>query len=298
MLQLAKGSYYNGMSFVQFIGAVELGLIYSLVAIGVYLTFRLIDFPDLTVDGSFPLGGAIAATLIVDGFDPIMATLLAFVGGWLSGLVTAYLNLKWKIMGLLAGILTMTGLYSINLRIMGRPNITLMQHGSVFGVMDSKYVFLMIVVALVVIGLVFLIRSEFGLSIRAIGTNERFARALGISFNRNTYFTLGLSNGIVALSGALFSQSSGFTDITMGQGTIIIGLASVIIGETLFWKKNVYWLLIGCVMGSIIYKLVVALALNLNFKTSDLKLITALLIIIIMILPKVRHKLISTRGKK
>lgn len=286
------------MSFIQFAGAVESGLIYSLVAIGVYLTFRLIDFPDLTVDGSFPLGGAIAATLIVDGFDPMMATLLAFVGGWLSGLATAYLNLKWKIMGLLAGILTMTGLYSINLRIMGRPNIHLLQHESVFNVMNSKHVLLMIVVAVVVLGLIFLIRSEFGLSIRAIGTNERFARALGISFNRNTYFTLGLSNGIVALSGALFSQASGFTDITIGQGTIIVGLASVIIGEALFWKKNVYWLLIGCVIGSIIYQLAIALALNLNFKTTDLKLITALLIVIIMIVPKLQHKLVSIRGRK
>lgn len=288
------------MSFVQLIGGIELGLIYSLVAIGVYLTFRLIDFPDLTVDGSFALGGAVAATLIINGFHPVMATIVAFVGGWLSGLITAYLNLKWKIMGLLAGILTMTGLYSINLRIMGRPNVTLVQQATIFDGFFSKNLMLAMIVFLVVLGLIFLIRSEFGLSIRAIGKNERFSRSIGISFSRNTYFTLGLSNGIVALGGALFSQSLGYTDITMGQGTLIIGLASVIIGEAIFGKGGIYWLLVGCIVGSVIYKLAVALALNLNFKASDLKLITAVLIVVIMILPKMRYRLrkLPTREKR
>lgn len=279
------------MNIIQLVGAVELGLIYGLVAIGVYLTFRIIDFPDLTVDGTFPLGAAIAASMIVSGTNPWVATLVAFFGGAAAGCVTGYLNVRWKILGLLAGILTMTGLYSINLRIMGRPNIALLNEVTVFSGFNSSFWVLGAATVILVGGLIYFLNTEVGLGIRASGVNPTVSRAQGVRVNWMILLTLALSNGIVAIAGALVAQLNGFADVTLGTGTIIIGLASVIVGEAIFRTKRIGLLIISCVVGSIVYRLAVALALNagaIGLKASDLKLITAVLIAVTMIIPKLK----------
>ncbi|CAL7963739.1 putative ABC transport system permease protein [Alphaproteobacteria bacterium] len=267
-------------------GAVELGLVFALVALGIYLTLRIIDFPDMTVNSSFTLGAAISGVLLLKGVNPIIATLASLIGGALAGSVTAYLNVKIKIQSLLAGIIVMIGLYSINLRIMNKPNLSLINTKTIFSVCDST-IFLMLCVV-VVIGalLAFFLLSEIGLGIRASGQNYKMGEAYGVSKNFTITVVLGLSNALVALSGALFSQMQGFVDMNMGQGVIIIGLVSVIIGEKLVHKTDVPIMIVFCMLGAIIYKLVIALALetsSFGFKSSDVHLATALLIVAFML---------------
>ena len=281
------------MNIVQFIGALELGLVFGLVAIGVYLNFRIINFPDLTVDGSFSMGAAIAASMIVGGFNPWIATTTAFIGGAVAGSATAYLNVRWKIIGLLAGILTMTGLYSINLRIMGRPNLALLNESTVFSGFGNPFWVLGGLVVVFVLFTIYLLNTELGLAIRAAGINPSMSRAQGVRVRWMIAFTLMLSNGIVAFGGAVTAQLNGFADVNMGMGTIVVGAASVMIGDVIFRTRKLSLLIMSCIIGSIIYRLAVALALNVGFfglKASDLKLITALLIVAIMIIPKIKHK--------
>ncbi len=287
------------MNVLQVLGAVELGLIFALVALGVYLSFRVLDFPDLTADGSFPMGAAVAATLIVAGYNPWLATGVAFFGGAAAGLVTAYMNVRFQILSLLASILTMTALYSINLRIMGRPNVAMLNEETVFTpfeMLSQNHTVVIMgfaVAAVVVIGgfLWWLLRSEFGLAIRATGANPVMAQAQGVKTKSMILFGIALSNGIIAIAGALFAQSQGFADVNMGVGTIIIGLASVIIGEVILPPRLVILSIIGCVIGSILYRLCVALALNADFmRPSDLNLMTALIVAFAMILPKIKQK--------
>lgn len=281
------------MNAIQFLGALELGLVYALVAIGVYLTFRVIDFPDLTVDGSFPLGAAVSASMLVGGAHPLLATVCAFIAGAMSGLVTGYLNIKFKIIGLLAGILTMTGLYSVNLRIMGSPNIALLMEPTLFGQSDVNFV-MSLIVLVVCIGLIYFLNTHFGLGLRASGVNARVSQAYGIRVGWMVLVMLALSNGLVAFAGALFAQSQGFADISMGTGTIIIGLASVIIGETLIHTRRISLAIISCVVGAIAYRLAIAFALNttdIGLKASDLNLITAVLVAVTMILPKIKQSI-------
>tara|TARA_R110002095_G_scaffold68966_7_gene58750 strand:+ start:253 stop:1140 length:888 start_codon:yes stop_codon:yes gene_type:complete len=287
------------MNLLQFLGAVELGTIFALVAIGVYLSFRVLDFPDLTADGSFPLGAAIAATMIVAGIDPWLATLIAFFGGTLAGIVTAYLNVRFGILSLLASILTMTALYSINLRIMGRPNIAMLYEKTVFTPFESFFGDHIVAVlvfgfsAIFIVGFLvyWLLQSQVGLGIRATGANPVMAQAQGVRTKTMILFGIALSNGIIALAGALFAQSQGFADVNMGVGTIIIGLASVIIGEVILPPRLVLFSIIGCVIGSILYRLAVAFALNADFmKPSDLNLMTALIVVVAMVLPKLKKE--------
>ena len=287
------------MSLIAFLGAIETGLLFGLVALGVYLSFRVLQFPDLTVDGSFPLGAAVSAVLIVGGVDPWLATLAACVAGALAGLVTAWLNVRLNILHLLASILTMIALYSINLRIMGRPNIALLGETTVFTPLEGfdipSYVVLPIVLAvLVIIAKLLLDRfltSEIGLAMRATGSNPRMARAQGI--DTNTYILMGmaLSNALVALAGSLFAQSQGAADVTMGVGVIVVGLAAVIGGEAVIAPRTVFLATVACLTGSVLYRLAVALALNADFiglKAQDLNLITAVLVAAAMVLPGVR----------
>lgn len=281
------------MNLYQFMGALELGLIYGIVALGVYITFRIVDFPDLSVDGTFPLGGAVAAAMIMQGTNPWVATLAAILAGSVFGMITAFLNVRWNILNLLAGILTMTGLYSINLRIMGKPNIALFNKATIFSGMDLPMVLLGVIVAVITGIVVLFFRTDLGLSIRATGVNERFSQAQGINTKKNKILALAMSNGIVALGGALFAQKSGFADVNVGVGTIIIGLASIIIAEAVFRTRSVSILIIGCVVGSIIYRILIALALNssaLGLQATDLKLISAVLISLTMILPKLTSR--------
>ena len=284
------------MSQVAFFGAVEVGLVYALVALGVFLSFRILSFPDLTVDGSFPLGAAVAATLIVAGWNPYLATVLAALAGAVAGMVTAFLNIRFRILHLLASILTMIALFSVNLRIMGRPNTALLQEetvltpflGGSLSAYEVKPLFLAAIVVLVAILVARFLASEMGLAMRATGANPRMARAQGIGTGLQVYAGMALSNGLVGLAGALFAQTAGFADVTSGVGTIIIGLAAVILGETLMRGRSVVVMVAACIIGSIVYRVAVQLALEidaLGLKASDMNLVTALLVTIALVLP-------------
>lgn len=283
------------MNMIQFLGAIEMGLLYGLVSLGIYITFRAINFPDLTVDGSFPLGAAVAAALLVHGAHPILATIAAVFAGCLAGLITGYLHVRWNILGLLAGILTMTALYSVNLRIMGRPNIALLNEPTLFNYFQGSHVTLWCMLAIVIFILYLLYRflaSQFGLALRATGINARVSPSYGINVGLMTLIGLAITNGLVALAGALFAQAHGFADISLGTGTLITGLASVIIGESLLPKNRLWFVLISCILGSILYRLVIAIALGSQFaglQAQDLNLITAVLVVIAMLFPKIRQ---------
>jgi putative tryptophan/tyrosine transport system permease protein len=290
------------MSLIASLGAIEIGLIFGLVALGVFLSFRIINFPDLTVDGSFPLGGAVAAALIVAGVNPFAATAAAIVAGALAGYLTAWLNVRLRIMQLLASILVMIALYSVNLRVMGKPNVALINDATVFSLVSfggipehwlKPLVLLVIVVAAkVLIDLFF--ASETGLAMRATGGNPRMARAQGISTDRLTIAGLALSNGVVALAGALFVQSQGGADISMGIGTIVVGLAAVIIGETILPARSLVITTLACVLGAVLYRFFIALALNSDFiglQAQDLNLVTAVLVAFALLVPTYKRKL-------
>jgi putative tryptophan/tyrosine transport system permease protein len=290
------------MSLIASLGAIEIGLIFGLVALGVYISFRIINFPDLTVDGSFPLGGAVAAALIVAGWNPFAATALAILAGAASGFVTAWLNVKLKIMQLLASILVMIALYSVNLRVMGKPNVALISEPTLFSMLavDSipevwfKPLLLLVIVAVVKIGLDLFFASETGLAMRATGGNPRMARAQGASTDRLTLWGLALSNGLVALAGALFVQTQGGADISMGIGTIVIGLAAVIIGETLLPARRLVVTTLAVILGAVLYRFFIATALNTDFmglQAQDLNLVTALLVAFALLVPGYKRKL-------
>ncbi len=274
---------------VPLLGAVQSGLVYALMALGVYITFRILNFPDLTVDGSFATGGAISAVMIAGGASPWLACLAAFAGGLAAGAVTGLLHTKGKINGLLSGILMMIALYSINLRIMGKPNISLLREGTVFTAI-SPWILLPIAIIAVKLLLDAFLHTDFGLALRATGDNSRMVRNLGAHTDNTTIVGVSLSNGLVALSGGLITQQSGFADISMGIGMIVIGLASVIIGEAIFGSGSVFRATLAVVLGSIVYRIVVALALQVEWlKASDLKLITALIVIVALVLPSAQR---------
>jgi len=297
------------LSEISFYGAIETGLIYGLVAFAIYLSFRVLDFPDLTVDGSFPLGAAVAAVLIVGGWDPWLATGCAVLAGMAAGAVTAILNVKLNILNLLASILTMIALYSINLRVMGRPNIALLGEKTILTPwysLDIAYhqVPVLLFVIVIFIALILLwrfMKSETGLAMRATGANPRMARAQGIATGRMIILGVAVSNGLVGLAGALFAQSQGAADVTMGVGVIVIGLASLIGGEAVITPSTVVRALIACVVGAIIYRLAIALALNADFlglQAQDLNLITAVLVTLAIVLPGIRSSLVSKFTRK
>ncbi|GIO96481.1 ABC transporter permease [Paenibacillus lautus] len=291
-------------------GPIELGLLYALMALGVYITFRILDFPDLTVDGSFTTGAAIAAVLITNGVNPWLASLAAFGGGMIAGICTGLLHTKGKINGLLSGIIMMIALYSINMRIMGKPNISLSQEANIFGSIDPIYMMLVIVV----IGKLLLdafFRTDLGLALRATGDNKRMIRSFGANTDTTTIMGLSISNGLVALSGAVVAQQSSFADMSSGIGMIVIGLASVIIGEAVLGTGSVFRTTLAVVCGSIIYRIVVAAAYEIPWlEASDLKLITAIIVIIALVVPTINRamkqrsqarrrstELLATQGK-
>ncbi|UJF33476.1 ABC transporter permease [Paenibacillus hexagrammi] len=274
-----------------FMGAIELGLLYALMALGVYITFRILDFPDLTVDGSFTTGGGVAAVLITHGVSPWLACLAAFAAGLAAGACTGLLHTKGRVNGLLSGILMMIALYSINLRIMGRPNISLLGGDTIFtSVSPMLLVLIVVIIAKVLLDAFF--KTDLGLALRATGDNARMIRSFGANTDNTTILGVSLSNGLVALSGALIAQQSGFADISMGIGMIVIGLASVIIGEAIFGARSVFFATLAAVLGSIVYRIIVAIAYQVEWlKASDLKLITALIVIIALVLPSVQRSL-------
>ncbi len=277
------------------------GLSYGFVAIGVYMTFRVLSFPDLSVDGSFPLGGAVAAVLIINGVSPWLATVIALFAGCLAGLCTGLLNTKLRINALLAGILVMVSLYSINLIIMGRANIPLLREVTIFDSVAQLFgtntslglsIGFMAVLAIIILVLLnWFLRTEIGLALRATGDNEQMVRGLGCNTDMTTMLGVSISNGLVSLSGALIAQNQGFSDVGMGIGMIVMGLASVIIGEGLFRPKGVTWVLLAVVGGTFMYRLFIGIALRLGLPPTNLKLITALLVIVALAIPYVRKKI-------
>ncbi len=296
------------MSQIAFLGAIETGLIFALVAFGLYLSFRVLDFPDLTVDGSFPLGAAVSATLIVSGFNPWLATFAAIIAGGIAGMITAWMNVRLQILNLLASILTMIALYSVNLRIMGKPNVALLGEETIltpFEAFDIPYYFItplvfLVIVAVVLLALVFFLKSETGLAMRATGANPRMARAQGISTSIMIILGMAISNGLVALAGALFAQSQGAADVTMGVGVIVVGLASVIGGEALVSTRTIFLAILACLVGAILYRLAIALALNADFiglQAQDLNLVTAALVAMAIVLPRFKSTLKLQRGQ-
>ncbi|MEJ8572582.1 ABC transporter permease [Microbaculum marinum] len=278
------------MTLFALMGAIEAGLIFGLVAMGVFLSFRVLDFPDLTVDGSFPLGAAIAAVSIMHGIDPYLATLFAAIAGYAAGFVTAQLNVRLNILHLLASILVMMALYSVNLRIMGRPNLPLPASDTVFSPLSglpipgylSMPIALFAIVTLGKFVLDWFLGTEVGLALRATGANPRMAAAQGIDRARMLPLGLGISNAYVAVAGALFAQSQGFADVTMGVGVIIIGLASVIVGETVMSVRTIFLATAAAIVGSVVYRIVIAFALNLDaigLRAQDLNIVTAVLVV-------------------
>lgn len=313
--------------FTALFGSVEQGIIYAIMALGVYLTFRVLDFPDLTVDGSFVTGAGTAAMMIVLGYNPLLATLVATVAGFIAGCMTGILHTKGKINPLLAGILMMIALYSINLRIMGlssdtgvtRPNIPLLNSETIFSGFNNFWSNLgidnmmsniltsmglttipttwgILALMLVVTGIIKLVvdwflKTEVGLAIRATGDNKRMIRSFSANTDTLVILGLGISNGMVALSGALIAQYTKFADIGLGIGMIVVGLASVIIGEAIFGTKSIVRVTFAVIAGAIIYRMIYALALRVEWLDSgDMKLITAIIVILALVIPQVVSK--------
>ncbi|MEE0965476.1 MAG: ABC transporter permease [Bacilli bacterium] len=297
-------------------GAVTQGFLWSIMAIGVYISYRILDISDLTSEGSFTLGAATMAALIAGGCNPFLATFIAAIAGAVAGLVTGFLHTKLRIPTLLAGILVMTGVYSVNLRIMGKANISLNQSETMLTILKDKVTGLFpaltdimsrerdvaiivgVIGAILVIFFVWwLMNTEFGYAIRATGNNEKMIRASGVNTNTTKVIGLMLGNGLVALSGALVGQYNGYADVGMGIGAIVIGLASVIIGEVFFGRKHLLLSLVGIVVGSIIYRLIVAIVLQAGLPANDMKLFTAILVAIALALPMIKDSILAKKGE-
>jgi len=284
----------------------EQGFLFAFLAFGVLLTFRFFRFPDLTAEGSYPLGGAVVATLLVTGLNPFVATGVAIVAGSVAGIVTALIHTKLKINPIIAGIITMTANYSVMLRIMGRANIPLLNVETVFDVILAPVetalghplillqksmaiiAFLAILVATVSVLYWWFLRTDLGLAVRATGENETMIRSLGVNIDNTKIIGVSVSNGLIALSGALVAQNHGFADVGMGIGVLVAGAAAVLIGESIFGDRSVGWWIIASVTGMLIYRLLVALALRVGFRPTDLKLITAVLLLLALSMPKLR----------
>ncbi len=286
------------MSLVSLIGAIELGLVYSLLAFGSYISFKILNIADLTVDGSFVLGAAVSAVLVHNGM-PYMGIFLAVLSGAIAGIVTALLQTKMGIQPILSGILTMTGLYSINLMVMsGKANIPLLNKTNIFTFAENliggnlyKVLTLIFIISLIFAILNWFFRTQLGLSIRATGDNEDMCRASSIDTDAVKIVGFAISNAIVALSGALVAQMQQSADINMGSGMVVISFASIIIGSVLIKNKNITLGLLSVILGSVIYRLIIALILTTNFPPSYLKLISALVVIIALSFPNIKRKI-------
>ncbi len=291
------------MPLIAIFGALESGLIYALMALGVLISFRILDFPDLTADGSFPLGGAVAGVAMLAGLNPWLACFFGLLSGMMAGALTAWLHVKLGILHLLAGILMMTALYAINLRIMNAPNLSLLGQTTIFSPFVAQgngfWVRVLVVLAVVVVIKIVLdwfFTTQIGLAMRATGANPIMAAAQGINTSLMVVIGMALSNGLIALAGALFVQTQGFADVSMGIGTIIIGLAAVIIGEAVLTPKRIIGLTLAVIVGAVLYRLFIQIALSsellreIGFKSQDLNLVTALLVVLVLMLPKLQRR--------
>ncbi|MBQ2005141.1 MAG: ABC transporter permease [Peptococcaceae bacterium] len=288
-----------------FTSTVWQGLLWSILALGVFLTYRVLDIADLTVEGSYPLGAAVAISHIASGGSPITAILLAFAAAAIAGAVTGLLHTKLQIPALLAGILTMIGLYSINLRVMGgKSNISILRMDNIytffgnFGLDKNMSILVcgLIFVAAIIVFLYWFFGTEIGAAIRATGSNKQMIRAQGVNTDVTTIICLMLGNGLIGIAGALIGQSQSFADAGMGTGTIVIGLASIIIGEVLFGTRNFMNWLLAIVGGSIAYRFVVAIVLQLGFNQNDMKLLTAIMVALALAMPLIKSKFGKKKG--
>lgn len=276
--------------------AIGQGLLWAILGLGLFLTFRILDFPDMTVEGTFPLGAATAVALITKGMNPLLATGCAFLVGMLAGLITGLLYTKGKIPILLAGILMMTAAYSINLRIMGRANLSLLGKSTLFKndflnslpqYFDGVFVGMIVIVVITVL-LVFFLNTDLGQAFIATGDNPTMARSIGIKTDRMTIMGLMISNGMIAMGGALVAQNNGYADVNMGIGIIVIALASIIIGEVAFGELSLSQRLVAVTLGSILYRFVLLIVLQLNFSANDLNLLSAIILALCLLLPRFR----------
>lgn len=295
-------------------GGMAQGLIWSILALGVYISYRILDFADLSVDGSLATGGCVAIVLTAAGVHPILAMLVAFLAGALAGTVTALLNTKLKIPAILSGILTMSALYSINKRILGgRANVSTDPTKTLVGKvavllnmdyrgLDKNIISIIICIVLLagVIGFLYwFFGTEQGSAIRATGNNKVMATAQGINTDRAKIIALAISNGFSAFAGAMLSQHNFSADVNMASGTIVIGLASIVIGELMFGEKLSFWIkLVGVVVGSLIYRLIFVIAIQLGMDTDDLKLISSIIIVVALCSPEIKRKIASLKSKK
>ena len=291
---------------VVLINTMEQGFLFAFLAFGVLMTFRFFRFPDLTAEGSYPLGGAVVATLLVAGVNPFLAIGVAVAAGVAAGVVTALIHTKLKINPIIAGIITMTANYSVMLRIMGKSNVPLLRVDSVFDVIrgplevvlgdslvfQSKSIanilILLVLVAVASILFYWFLRTDLGLAVRATGENEAMIKSLGVNTDSTKIIGVGIANGLVALSGALVAQNHGFADVGMGVGVLVAGAAAVLIGESIFGDRTVGWWIVASVVGMLVYRLLVALALRVGLRPTDLKLITAVLVLLALAIPKWR----------
>ncbi|MBQ9840116.1 MAG: ABC transporter permease [Erysipelotrichaceae bacterium] len=281
-------------------GAISQGILWGVMALGVYTTYRILNISDLTVDGSFATGGCVAAVCLVNGLNPFVSLLVALVAGLLAGAITGFLHTRCEIPAILAGILTQLGLYSINLRIMGRSNTPLLKVDTLFSKgkellnLPSQYVAIIIGVVLIVLlvaCMYWFYGTEIGSAIRATGNNERMVESLGVNTKTTKMLGFMIANGLVALSGALVTQSQGYADVKQGTGAIVIGLASIIIGEVVCGKRRNFMVRLSTiVVGSILYRVVVAIVLQMGLSTDDLKLLTAVLVAIALTVPVMLEK--------
>lgn len=291
-----------------------LGIIWGIMGLGLYLTYRVLNYADLTVDGSLTLGGAISAVYVAAGVQPIVAILLATFGGMMAGLVTGFLHTKLRIPDLLAGILTQFALYTVNLRIMGKANFGLLNQTTIFSQLKdlgvpSKWVGLIVGLVFVVVLIILVycfFGTEIGCALRATGNNPDMVKAMG--GNTKVYIMLGLvvGNGLVAMSGAMLAQYQGYADINMGVGTIVVGLASIMIGEVLFSKRTYFHRLAGVIIGSVVYRIIIAIVLRISMNSNfiikitadDMKLITAVIVIIALVAPDMKNRFLSKFAKE
>ncbi|WP_338943405.1 ABC transporter permease [Fusobacterium polymorphum] len=269
---------------------IEQSLIFAIMVLGVYISFRILNFPDMTVDGTFPLGAAISAKLLTLGVNPYLTLLVALVAGAVAGAVTGLIHVKLKVKDLLAGILVMTALYSVNLRVMGKSNIPLFEEDNIF---NTEYSMMITIVVLILISkfvLDYLLKTKFGFALKALGDNENLIVSLGLNEEKYKIYGLMIANAFVAFSGAVLAQYQGFADVGMGTGIIVIGLASIIIGDTLFGKRRRLAGTTIVIIGSILYRGVIAVTLSMGMDASDLKLITSVIVIIILWIQKQKDK--------
>ena len=269
---------------------IEQSLIFAIMVLGVYISFRILNFPDMTVDGTFPLGAAISAKLLTLGVNPYLTLLVALVAGAVAGAVTGLIHVKLKVKDLLAGILVMTALYSVNLRVMGKSNIPLFEEDNIF---NTEYSMMITIVVLILISkflLDYLLKTKFGFALKALGDNENLIVSLGLNEEKYKIYGLMIANAFVAFSGAVLAQYKGFADVGMGTGIIVIGLASIIIGDTLFGKRRRLAGTTIVIIGSILYRGVIAVTLSMGMDASDLKLITSVIVIVILWIQKQKDK--------